>query len=439
MTELAVFGGLPHVDNREHTRWPIIGDADFEGAKRVLTRGILSGSDAPEAVALGTEFASFQETKHALLTHSGTSALQVAVGALEIGEGDEVIIPAYSFVATAMAVISQGAIPIFVDVEYASGNIDANKIEAAVGPNTKAIMPVHVHGCPADMDAIMAIAKKHKLFVIEDAAQAHGARYKGHRVGGLAQGAGFSLQSSKNLSAGEGGIYTTQDDALFERANQVRNFGQNILNADRAAYNPERPLDGHKSLMSLRVGSMYRGNELMAAFARSQLQTLPALTARAQNNAKRFVNALREMPGLAGQEVPSDRESAWHKFRVWLDPQAAGVNLTPVQFRGAMLKALKAEGLEVGMWQSDVLPAQELFIKMAGYGKGFPFSAGDQQRLKANYDKALYPEAKRMLDGSFVVFSHTCPLIAQSEAMVDKYIQTFAKVYQARASLSRLV
>ena len=439
---LAALGGAPLFDKNRHGKWPQVTDADKRAVMEVLDRGILSGSDAPAARAFQDEFARLHGAKFALLTHSGTSALQVAVGALGIGEGDEVIVPAYSFVATALAVIQQGAIPVFVDVLPETGNMDPSKIEAAISPRTKAIMPVHVHGCPCDLGPIGAIAKKHGLFLIEDAAQAHLATYDGKPVGTFGQGAGFSLQSSKNLSAGEGGVYVTNDESLLERANQVRNFAQNLLRADSAHYNLERPLDGHKALVSLGIGSMYRGNEMMAAFAKSQLSRLPELTKKAEENGHRLAKALRELPGVTPPTIPRDRTTVFHKYRVWLDGQAAGVDLSPEQLRDATIKALRAEGCEVVMWQAEPLPSFPLFGELKGFGKGFPFSfhgsaPSDTERLRANYH-ASYPVTRKLLHSSLVLFSQTCPLIAQDAATVDLYADAFRKVWSDRKRLVEL-
>ena len=147
MTELAIHGGPPVLTPDDHHTWPRVGDEEREAVRRVLDRGILSGGDAPEARAFEREFAAFVGTRHALLTHAGTSALQLAVAAAGVRAGDEVIVPAYSFVATAICVLAQGAIPRFVDVDAESGNIDPELVEAAIGPRTRAIMPVHVHDC----------------------------------------------------------------------------------------------------------------------------------------------------------------------------------------------------------------------------------------------------------------------------------------------------
>jgi dTDP-4-amino-4,6-dideoxygalactose transaminase len=298
-------------------------------------------------------------------------------------------------------------------------------------------MPVHVHGCPADLGTISALAKKHDLFLVEDAAQAHLATYEGKPVGTFGHGAGFSLQSSKNLSAGEGGVYVTNDEALLERANQVRNFAQNLLRADSAHYNLDRPLDGHKALVSLGIGSMYRGNEMMAAFARSQLARLPELTHKAQANGNRLTKALADLPGVKPPVIPSDRTSVFHKYGVWLDPEAAGVDLTPAQLRDATTAALRAEGCEVVMWQAEPLPSFPLFRELKGFGRGFPYSAGDTQRLRANYE-AAYPVTRQLLASSIVLFSQTCPLIAQDADTVDLYAEAFRKVWQARGRLVEL-
>jgi len=422
---LAALGGTPLFDKERHGKWPLVTEADKRAVMEVLDRGILSGSEAPAARAFQEEFARLHGARFALLTHSGTSALQVAVGALGIGEGDEVIVPAYSFVATALAVIQQGAIPVFVDVLPETGNMDPALVEAAISPRTKAIMPVHVHGCPCDLGPLGEIAKRRGLHLIEDAAQAHLATYDGKPVGTFGQGAGFSLQSSKNLSAGEGGLYVTNDESLLERANQVRNS---------AHYDLRRPLDGHKALVSLGIGSMYRGNEMMAAFGKSQLSRLPELTARSQENGLRLAKALSELPGVTPPRIPANRTTVFHKYRVWLDAQAAGLDLSPIALRDATIKALRAEGCEVVLWQNEPLSSFPLFTEMKGFGKGFPFSASDRERLAANYH-ASYPITRKLLDSSIVLFSQTCPLIAQDAATVDLYAEAFRKVWNERKQL----
>ncbi len=436
MSQLAILGGTPVLDPAAHRTWPRVEDGERAAIERVLSRGVLSGGDALEARAFEREFAAFVGAKHALLTHSGTSALQLALAAAGVGAGDEVIVPAYSFVATALCVLQQGAIPRFVDVRPETGNLDPALLAAAIGPRTKAIMPVHVHGCPADMDPILEIARARGLAVIEDAAQAHGARYRGRSAGTMGLAAGFSLQSSKNLSAGEGGVLVTDDAALLERANQVRNFGQNLALAERDHYDVARALDGGKPLVSERMGHMFRGNELMAAFARAQLAKLPERTAAAQANARRLFARLAELPGIRPYGEPEGVESVFHKVRVGFDPAAAGLDLPPRAVRGALLAALSAEGANAVLWQDHSLPEHPLFTRFEGFGGGFPYTlAEDPAALRASYDARRYPVTRALLDGSIVLFSQTRPLIAQPAEVVDRYAEAFAKVWSRRDAL----
>ncbi|HSY23921.1 MAG TPA: DegT/DnrJ/EryC1/StrS family aminotransferase [Polyangiaceae bacterium] len=436
--DLALFGRTPIVPADAHRLWPVIGDEERRAVARVLDRGILSGSFAPEAMAFQEEFAAFVGAKVALLTHCGTSALAVALAAAGVRAGDEVIVPAYSFVATPLAVTQLGAIPVFADVDRWTGCLTPAAASSAVTPRTRAIMPVHMHGLAADMTGLLAVAKSRGLALVEDAAQAHGAMCDGRPVGALGIAGGFSLQSSKNLSAGEGGVFVTNDAAAADIANSVRNFGQDLQRSESAGFDGRRPLDGSRSLDSQRLGSMYRGNEMMAAFARAQLSQLRERTGRCQRNADRLSRALNELPGVTAPVAPvgpAARTSVHHKYRVHLDPQRAGVDLSPVQLRDAVLQALRAEGLEVVLWQSVALPAQTVFQERSASG-GFPAEADGGTDLHANYDPARYPETNALLAGSLVLFSQSCPLIAQSDELVDRYAEAFRRVWHERSALS---
>jgi perosamine synthetase len=433
--DLALFGGTPVLRRDSHRTWPIISDDERRAIARVLDRGILSGPFAPEATALEEEFAAFVGARQCLLTHCGTSALSLALAAAGVRAGDEVIVPAYSFVATPLAVLQVGAIPVFADVESSTGCLDPAAIAAQVTPRTRAIMPVHMHGCAADMEPILECARSAGLIVVEDAAQAHGATCGGRRVGSLGHGGGFSLQSSKNLAAGEGGLFVTNDRGFAEEANSIRNFGQDLSLAEAQSYEVARPLDGGRRLDSRRVGSMYRGNEMMAAFARAQLGRLPERTARCQRNATKLSRALAALPGVTPPLPAPGRTSVHHKFRVRLDPLLAGLDLSPTRLRDATMHALIAEGLEVVLWQTDPLPAQAVFQKRDA-ALGFPRSGDDGTDLAMNYDPSRYPRTQELLDGSLVLFSQSCPLIAQSDELVDRYVETFERVWHHRAALA---
>jgi perosamine synthetase len=432
--ELALFGGKPAIPGRSHQLWPIITADERAAVARVLDRGILSGPFAPESMALEEEFARYVGAKHCVLTHCGTSALLVALAGAGVRAGDEVIVPAYSFVATPLAVAQLGAIPVFADIDEASGCIDPAAVEAAVTGRTRAVMPVHMHGCAADMTRLLDLARRRSLAVVEDAAQAHGATCAGKPVGALGSAGGFSLQSSKNLGAGEGGLMVTNDPAVAEAASSVRNFGQDLARTESSEFDPTHPLDGIRALDSRRMGSMYRGNEMMAAFTRAQLARLPERTERCQRNATLLAKALGDLPGVTPPSLPPDRTSVHHKFRVRLDPERAGVALSPTELRDVMLRALRAEGLEVVMWQSAPLPAQAIFQRR-DERDGFPRAAPGGTDLAANYDPSRYPRTVSLLAGSIVLFSQSYPLIAQSEELATRYADAFRKVWRQRDRL----
>jgi perosamine synthetase len=435
---LALFGAPPVIARGAardpHVGWPIVTDAERRAVSRVLDRGVLSGPFAPEAMALEEEFARYVGARHCLMSHCGTSALVMALGAAGVRAGDEVIVPAYSFVASPLAVLQLGAVPVFVDVESATGCIDPEAIDAAVTSRTTAVMPVHMHGAAADMSAIARCARRHGLRVVEDAAQAHGAECDGKRVGALGAAGAFSLQSSKNLGAGEGGLFVTNDRALAEEANAIRNFGQDLALDDATSFDVARPLDGSRALDSKRIGSMYRGNEMTAAFARAQLARLPELTERCQHQAERLARSLSDLPGVTPPVPAPGRTSVHHKFRVALDPARAGLAVSARELRDTILRALAAEGLEVVTWQSAPLPAQTVFQRRDA-ALGFPRPLEGGTDLAANYDPARYPRTQALLDGSIVLFSQSRPLIAQPEAVVDRYIEAFARVWHHRSAL----
>jgi dTDP-4-amino-4,6-dideoxygalactose transaminase len=435
---LALFGGTPVLTKEAHRVWPVVGEEERSAVSRVLDRGILSGPFAPEAVAFQREFAEWVGARHCLLTHSGTSALVVALAAAGVRAGDEVIVPAYSFVATPLSVVQVGAIPVFADVDVATGCLDPAAAAAAVTTRTRAVMPVHMHGCAADMNALLDVARRHELVIVEDAAQAHGAKVGDRFVGAIGATGGFSLQSSKNLSAGEGGLFVTNDDGMAEEALSIANFGQDLSRAEGRHFDTSRPLDGTRSLDSRRLGAMYRGNEMMAAFGRAQLARLRERTERCQRNAERLSKALSGLPGVTPPNVPAGRTSVHHKFRVHLDPERAGVKLSAKQLRDATLQALRAEGLEVVLWQSVPLSAQTVFQKHDPLA-GFPHAREGGTDLTRNYDPTLYPRTTRLLEGSIVLFSQSCPLIAQDDVVVDRYAEAFQRVWQHREELASFV
>lgn len=243
---------------------PLIGDEEKQAVLAVLDSGQLA--QGPMVARFEEDFAAYCGVKHAIATSNGTTALHLALLSLRLGPGDEVITSPFTFIATANSVLYCGAKPVFVDIEPETFNLDPAQIEAAITPRTRAIMPVHLYGHPADMVAIQEIASRHGLVIIEDAAQAHGAEVAGQRVGSFGTGC-FSFYPTKNMTSGEGGMITTNDDALAERARRLRAHGE----AERYV---------HESL-----GYNFRMTEIHAAIGIEQLKKVNRWNRQRQRNA----------------------------------------------------------------------------------------------------------------------------------------------------------
>ena len=422
---LAVHGGVPVVPAGLHQAWPRILPEDKAAVLAVLECGIVGGAEAPQAVGLQEEFAAYVGARYCLATNSGTAALHLALLALGIEPGDEVITSAFSFSASAMAVLHALAVPVFADIRPDTYTLDPRHVERLIGPRTRAIIPVHIHGLPADLDEIMAIAERHGVAVIEDACQAHGATYKGRRVGPLARAGAFSLNYTKSLPGGEGGLLVTNDAELLRRANMYRIFGERTDKLDDELFRPYH---------SYVIGWNFRTQELPAAFARSQLHRLDENHARAARNAALLTAGLADLPGVHPPHVPHDRTHVFQKYRVRLHPeemdQLTGEHVDPVTLRNRMLLALRAEGVEAVLWHTTPLPGYPVFQQHAGYGGDFPWTVPPAGR-RITYDPQDYVEATRLLDCSLLLGSERHPLCGQNEEIMDYYIAAVHKVYAA--------
>jgi dTDP-4-amino-4,6-dideoxygalactose transaminase len=327
MSKLAIDGGTP-VRDKPFPSWPLWGEEEEKALLEVLHSGEWSSPTKPAAklAAFQQAFGEYQQAKHVLGVFNGTVALVTAFRAAGLTYGDEAIVPPYTFVATATACLSVGAIPVFADIDPATYNIDPERIEEAITPRTKAIVPVHIGGCPADMDAIIELARKHNLMVIEDACQAPGAAWKGRRVGAIGDMGCMSFQASKNVNAGEGGAVMTDDDELAVRAWSVQNCGRI----------PEGAWYQHEVL-----GNNYRMTEWQAAILLAQLGRTTELCARREANAVYLAQRMAEIPGVTAQ-ARDERvtEHANHLFVFRYDSEAFGG--LP---RESFLAALRAEGI----------------------------------------------------------------------------------------------
>jgi perosamine synthetase len=417
--ELAINGGPKTVPDGVAIPWPIITKEDKQAVMGVLDRAVLFGVYAPETVGLEKEFAEFIGAPYAMATGSGTSAIHCALWAVGVGPGDEVITSAFSFSGSFHPILQQNAIPVFVDIDPRTYNIDVNQIEAKITEKTKALLPVHIHGVPADMDEIMNLAIKYNLQVVEDACQAHGSKYKGRGAGTIGHAGAFSLNATKNLSGGEGGLLVTNDDGVYYRARQLRTFGED----------PEARKAAHtfRPYTVFTPGFQYRYQEMPAAFARSQLKRLPDVNKNAQANGAYLSEQLAKIRGLVPPYVPPDRTSIYHKYRVRFQPDVLGLKVPAREFRERLFGALMAEGVNVAIWHLDPLPAFPIFQKQIGWGKGCPWNCSHYGR-EITYRREDYPETQKMLDESIIIGDESFPLFAQKRELIDYYIAAFQKV-----------
>jgi perosamine synthetase len=407
LAQLAMRGGKPAVQREQAVRWPVIGREEREAALGVLDSGVLCGARAPQQKALEEEFARFIGARYCLATNSGTAALHMAVAASGIEPGEEVVTSAFTYPATALAILQQGAVPTFADIDPVTFNIDPAGIEERISAKTRAIMPVHIHGLPCDMDAINAIARRHDLLVIEDAAQAHGAAYRGRPVGTLGDMAGFSLNATKNLPCGEGGLFVTGNERLLARATSFRILGQT---RDEVPLDPAHPLDSATDSEFAGMGYMYLSQEIPAAIARVQLRRLEGFNANAAANAALLTQRLETLPGVIPPRCPADRTHVYHKYRVRLDARALGLPIDPAVLRDRVMAALRAEGVEVMLWLDRPVPEMPLF------------------RGRTDRREGEHPRTTALLADSLVVGSQSYPLFPQPRALMEQYADAFEKV-----------
>ena len=416
---LAIHGGRKTVPDGIQKSWPEITPEDKAAVMAVLDRRILSGVHAPEAVALEAEWAAYTGSKHVLSFNSGTAAIHSALFALQIGPGDEVITSAFSFSGSFHPILEQNAIPVFADIDERTYNLDVSQVAAKITDRTKAILPVHIHGLPADMDALLALGAQHGIPVVEDACQAHGATYHGKKAGTLGAIGCFSLNATKNLSGGEGGFLNTDDAEIAERAKTVRTFGEKIGKEKEKI----RPYFSHT------VGWNYRTQELPAAFARSQLRRLDHYNQIAQRNAEYLTRELAQIPGILPPYVPPDRTSIYHKYRIRFDADVWHLRRPSVEIRNALLSALEAEGVAATLWHVTPLTSFPVLQTREGYGKGCPWSCPYYGR-EIRYDPAEYPHAQHLLDTSLVINDESYPIYNQDVELMGYYVQAIRKVVE---------
>jgi perosamine synthetase len=309
---------------------PIIGEEEIEAVVKVLRSGILTSGlgTGPMVTKFEKNFAKFAGAKHAVAVNTGTAALHSAIVAAGVKQGDEVILPSFTFVATAEAVVMAGGKPVFADIDPESYHLSPDEIEENVTKDTKAVVPVDLYGLPVDIKPIRKIAAEHDLAVVEDAAQAHGATYARKPAGVFADAACWSFYASKNMTTGEGGVVTTDSDEMAETLRLIRTHGE------KAKY------------ASLMLGTNYRMSEIQAAIGSVQLEKLPAFVAKRRENAKRLTEMLAASDRLKLPEESEERQHSWYLYTVRL------LNSTESE-RNRIVEELRRKGIGAEVYYAN--------------------------------------------------------------------------------------
>lgn len=360
--QLALYGGTP-VRQAPFPSWPDYGDEEIAAAVAVMRSGKLARQSGSAVRRFEEAFAERFGVRHAIAVSSGTAAIHVALAALGVGPGDDVINTAHCFIGTATPVVHAGAVPIFADIDSRTFNLDPASVAQKITPYTRAIVPVHLNGCPADMDPLLELAARRGLFVVEDAAQAHGATYKGRLAGTLGAFGCFSFWEDKLITTlGEGGMLITTDDELAKRARMIHHHGE--LRQDGDYYTGER-LYVHPLL-----GYNFRMTEIQGAVGLVQLGRLDGYIAARRANAHRLTESLRGVRGVIPPYEPPDVEHVFYKYILRLD--RAILQCPVLEF----VRALSAEGVRCSRRYPTPLHQQPVFTEKRGFGRSqAPFTA----------------------------------------------------------------
>jgi len=420
---LAIHGGTP-VRSKPFSSWPIFDETEEQALLAVLHsgkwwqfaygEGVELAEDLRKEVSETTrfqrEFAAYHDCAHGIAAANGTATLEIILRALDIGPGDEVIVPPYTFIASATSILQVGAVPIFVDISPETFNLDPARIEEAITPRTRAIMPVHFGGQSADMDAINDIAAQYGLKVVEDAAHAHGSEWRGRKCGALGHAGSFSFQNSKNMTAGEGGIITTNDDAL---AQMCRSY----LWAGRE---PGRPWYEH-----YRLGWNYRITEFQSAILHAQFARLPEQTRRRDANGRYLAERLTaEVRGFTPARL--DERANLISFHLFIS------RYTPAAFGGMsrdeFCQVLTAEGIPSFTGYSQPLYQNPMFLNKDFWKGGFPCVAPYARDFDYADCAALCPVSEALI-GDSVWFTQNM-LLGTREDM-DDIVEAIAKIQRS--------
>jgi perosamine synthetase len=407
----ALMGGTP-LRREKWTSWPVFNQAEENGILDVLRSGAWWRGEGKRVAEFERAYAQLMGSRYCLATANGTSALVTSLGALGVGAGDEVIIPPYTFVATVNAVLMHYALPVFVDTDRETCQINHRLIRGAVTPATKVIMPVHLGGAMSDMDEVMEVATERNITVVEDACQAHMAEWRGKKSGTIGKAGCFSFQASKNLNAGEGGAILSDDDDFIERCYAFHNNGrgrrQDSLNFSYTSN-----------------GSNLRMTEFQGALLLAQMRRLEAQSSSRERNARYLSQQLRQIPGITpAAEYTGSTRNAYHLFMFRYDPSGfSGLD------RETFIKAMVAEGIGCSGGYSPL--NEEPFINARLQSAAYKKIYGEK-RIQDVIEQNRCPDNKKLCQEA-VWFTQTMLLGGQKD--MDQIVAAVRKIQKQADAL----
>jgi len=414
--KLAILGGQPvRRSEKVWQKWPYVDEKVVASIEKTTRSGIWCRIDSPTGTVptFEKQYAAMMGAKYCVATGSGTQALHTCVEALGIGPGDEVITTPYTDMGTISAILSARALPVLADVDRESFQIDPVAMDRLITPNTKALMPVHIMGQPCDLDNIMPLAKKHNLFVIEDACQAHLAEYRGKKLGTIGNVGCFSHQSSKTIPCGEGGSIIGNDDQLMDLCYTVMNHGTT------------------RKGKSITIGPKYRMNEFEGAILLAQLENSVEQWKRRNENARYLSARLKEFPGLVPQKLyPGTESGSFYLYTMGYRKEH--FNGAP---RSAFLKAMAAEGIKLSPYIGNGLHKEawvDHILGLKSYQKMYSTA-----RLKEYKESLDCPVCDRICSEEMIMLWASGPLLGTKEDM-DDIINAIMKVHANRDQLKNI-